>query len=163
MPKLNGIEATRQLKKRHSATAVLILTAYDTDQYVMALLEAGAAGYLLKNVRGNQLVQAIHDVYTGESVLQLSTAKRVIDQLALKIAQKEEIPTADSVTKRELEILKLAAKGISNKDIADNLDLSVRTIQTHLSNIFKKLNAASRTEAILYGLKRNWLTMEDLP
>ncbi|MEN8614126.1 response regulator transcription factor [Dehalogenimonas sp. THU2] len=153
MPNMNDIEATKQVKKILPTTAVLILTAYDSDQYIMALLEAGAAGYLLKNVRGNQLIDAIRAVHSGESILQPSTTRRVIDQLKSKPIKPDEGPSA-TLTEREMEVLKLAAKGVSNKDIADQLFVSSRTVQTHLSNIFKKLEVASRTEAILYGLKR---------
>jgi len=163
MPKLNGIEATKQIKKFRPATAVLILTAYDTDQYIMALLEAGAAGYLLKSVRGNQLIDAIRAVYAGESVLQPSTTRRVIEQLKAKASAEEEIPSFLPLSDREMEVLRLSAKGVSNKDIAETLFLSNRTVQSHLSNIFKKLAVASRTEAVLFGLKRGWFSMEDLP
>lgn len=166
MPNMNGIEATREIKKLLPTTAILILTAYDSDQYVMALIEAGAAGYMLKNVRGNQLIDAIRAVHSGENILQPSTTRRVIDQLSKNNPAKHE-EEADSLshalTEREMEVLKLAAKGVSNRDIADQLFLSSRTVQTHLSNIFKKLNVASRTEAILYGLKRGWFYMEELP
>ncbi|XUX01303.1 MAG: response regulator transcription factor [Dehalogenimonas sp.] len=163
MPNMNGIEATKQIKKVLPTTAVLILTAYDSDQYIMALLEAGAAGYLLKNVRGNQLIDAIRAVYSGESILQPSTTRRVIDHLKVKAVKSEEDSAANTLTEREMEVLKLAAKGVSNRDIAEQLFVSNRTIQTHLSNIFKKLSVASRTEAILYGLKRGWFYMEELP
>jgi len=163
MPRLNGIEATKQIKKFRPATAVLILTAYDTDQYIMALLEAGAAGYLLKSVRGNQLIDAIRAVYAGESVLQPSTTRRVIEQLKAKASAEEEIPSFLPLSDREMEVLRLSAKGVSNKDIAETLFLSNRTVQSHLSNIFKKLAVASRTEAVLFGLKRGWFSMEDLP
>lgn len=163
MPKLNGIEATKQIKKFRPATAVLILTAYDTDQYIMALLEAGAAGYLLKSVRGNQLIDAIRAVYAGESVLQPSTTRRVIEQLKAKASGEEELPSFLPLSDREMEVLRLSAKGVSNKGIADTLFLSNRTVQSHLSNIFKKLAVASRTEAVLFGLKRGWFSMEDLP
>ncbi len=163
MPKLNGIEATKQIKKFRPATAVLILTAYDTDQYIMALLEAGAAGYLLKSVRGNQLIDAIRAVYAGESVLQPSTTRRVIEQLKAKASGDEEVPSFLPLSDREMEVLRLSAKGVSNKGIADTLFLSNRTVQSHLSNIFKKLAVASRTEAVLFGLKRGWFSMEDLP
>jgi DNA-binding NarL/FixJ family response regulator len=142
---------------------VLILTAYDTDQYIMALLEAGAAGYLLKSVRGNQLIDAIRAVYAGESVLQPSTTRRVIEQLKAKASAEEEIPSFLPLSDREMEVLRLSAKGVSNKDIAETLFLSNRTVQSHLSNIFKKLAVASRTEAVLFGLKRGWFSMEDLP
>jgi two-component system, NarL family, response regulator LiaR len=163
MPNMNGIEATKQIKKILPSTAVLILTAYDSDQYIMALLEAGAAGYLLKNVRGNQLIEAIRAVFSGESILQPSTTRRVIDHLKVKATKTEEESAAETLTEREMEVLKLAAKGVSNRDIAEQLFVSTRTVQTHLSNIFKKLAVASRTEAILYGLKRGWFYMEELP
>ncbi|MEE8582561.1 MAG: response regulator transcription factor [Dehalococcoidales bacterium] len=163
MPKLNGIEATKQIKKFRPATAVLILTAYDTDQYIMALLEAGAAGYLLKSVRGNQLIDAIRAVYAGESVLQPSTTRRVIEQLKAKASGEEEIPSFLPLSDREMEVLRLSARGVSNKEIAETLFLSNRTVQSHLSNIFRKLIVASRTEAVLFGLKRGWFSIEDLP
>ena len=162
MPNMNGIEATKHIKKILPTTAILVLTAYDSDQYIMALLEAGAAGYLLKNVRGNQLIEAIRAVYSGESILQPSTTRRVIDHLKSKPLLTDD-DTAATLTEREMEVLKLAAKGVSNRDIADRLFVSSRTVQTHLSNIFKKLEVASRTEAILYGLKRGWFYMEELP
>ncbi len=163
MPKLNGIEATRKIKQIYPATAVLILTAYDTDQYIMALLDAGAAGYLLKNVRGNELIRAIRDVFAGESVMQPSTTRRVIEQLKSRTPESEKAATISPLSERETEVLKLAARGVSNRDIAQKLYLSSRTVQCHLSNIFKKLVVASRTEAVLYGLRRGWLTLEDLP
>ncbi|AHB13369.1 MULTISPECIES: response regulator transcription factor [Dehalococcoides] len=163
MPRLNGIEATKQIKQLLPTTAILILTAYESEQYILAILEAGAAGFLLKNVKGTQLLEAIRSVYAGESVLQPSTTRRVIDQLINKAAKTEEVSAVNPLTEREIEVLKMAARGVSNKDIADQLYLSNRTIQTHLSNIFKKLSVGSRTEAILYGLKRGWFIMEDLP
>ena len=163
MPKLNGIEATKKIKKFRPATAVLILTAYDTDQYIMALLEAGAAGYLLKSVRGNQLIDAIRAVYAGESVLQPSTTRRVIEQLKARASGEEEIPNFLPLSDREMEVLRLSARGVSNKEIAETLFLSNRTVQSHLSNIFRKLIVASRTEAVLFGLKRGWFSIEDLP
>ncbi|AGG07724.1 LuxR family transcriptional regulator [Dehalococcoides mccartyi] len=163
MPRLNGIEATKQIKQLLPTTAILILTAYESEQYILAILEAGAAGFLLKNVKGTQLLEAIRSVYAGESVLQPSTTRRVIDQLINKAAKTEELSAVNPLTEREIEVLKMAARGVSNKDIADQLYLSNRTIQTHLSNICKKLSVGSRTEAILYGLKRGWFIMEDLP
>lgn len=163
MPKLNGIEATKQIKKNVPTTAVLILTAYDNEQYIIALLEAGAAGYLLKNVRGKQLVDAVRAVHSGESVLQPSAMRQIINRLTSKVARQEETVVFSPLSEREQEILKLTAKGVSNKDIADTLCLSIRTVQSHLSNIFKKLAVGSRTEAILYGLRRGWFTIEDLP
>jgi NarL family two-component system response regulator LiaR len=161
MPKLNGVEATKQIKALNPAIAVLILTAYDYDQYIFALLEAGAAGYLLKGVRVNELIDAIRAVYAGESVLHPVVARRVVDRLVAP-GGKEAKP-AEILSEREMEVLKLAATGVSNKDIAQQLFLSPRTVQVHLGNIFSKLGVASRTEAILYALKKGWLTLEDLP
>ena len=112
MPRLNGIEATIQLKRMRPSTAVLILTAYDTDQYVMALLEAGAAGYLLKNVHSEQLIKAIRAVFAGESVLQPSITRRIINRLIARTPRLEEAPALSPLSERELEVLKLAAKGI---------------------------------------------------
>ncbi len=163
MPKLNGIDATKKIKSILPTTAVLVLTAYDTEQYIMALLEAGAAGYLLKNVRGNQLVDAVRAVHSGESVLEPSATRQIINRLTSKASRQEEAMVSNPLTEREYEILRLTARGVSNKDIADILCLSIRTVQSHLSNIFKKLAVGSRTEAILYGLRRGWLTIEELP
>ena len=161
MPKLNGIEATKQIKARYPSIAVLILTAYDNDEYIFALLEAGAAGYLLKNVRGKELVEAVRSVYAGESVLHPSIARRVINRMVSPGATDTQV--TQPLSDREMEVLKLAAGGISNKDIAEQLFLSPRTVQVHLGNIFNKLGVASRTEAVLYALKRNWFTLDDLP
>ena len=163
MPKLSGIEATKRIKTLHPAISVLILTAYDNDQYIFALLEAGAAGYLLKNVRGRELIDAIRAVYAGESVLYPTVARRVISQLMSQVSSTTESKTVEPLSKREIEVLTLAAKGISNKDIAKELFLSPRTVQAHLGNIFNKLGVGSRTEAILCGLRRGWFTLEDLP
>ena len=162
MPKLNGIEATRQIKTLLPATAVLILTAYDNDQYIFSLLEAGAAGYLLKNVRGSELVEAIRSVHSGESVLHPVIAHKVLQRFVPSI-QEAKGGTPENLSQRELEVLKLAARGMSNKDISDKLYLSVRTVQAHLANILSKLQVGSRTEAILHGLKEGWFSLEDIP
>ena len=162
MPKLSGIEATKRIKELYPATAVLILTAYDDDQYVFALLEAGAAGYLLKNVRGRELIDAIRAVYAGESVLHPAITRKVIESL-IPAGKPAERRIAEPLSEREMEVLKLAGRGMSNKDIAEKLSLSVRTVQSHLGNIFNKLGVGSRTEAVLYALKKGWGTLEDLP
>ena len=161
MPKLNGIEATKRIKELCPSIAVLILTAYDYDQYIFALLEAGAAGYLLKGVRVHELIDAIRAVYAGESVLHPVIARRVIERL--KFPSTTETQAIGPLSERETEVLKLAAKGLSNKVIAEQLFLSPRTVQVHLGNIFNKLGVASRTEAVLYGLRKSWLTLQDLP
>jgi len=164
MPKLNGIEATKQIKALCPATAVLILTAYDDDPYVFALLEAGAAGYLLKNVRGRDLVEAVRAVHAGESVLHPVIARKVIDRFARPSTRPdrfEETCQVSQLTERELEVLKLAAKGMSNRDIAQHLNLSIRTVQAHLSTAFSKMQVGSRTEAVVQALQKGWLTVEE--
>lgn len=162
MPKVNGIEVTRQMKARYPATAVLILTAYDNDQYVFALLEAGAAGYLLKNVSGKELVNAIHAIYSGEAVLHPAIANKVFNRLVTSEPKPGSTAQPDDLSKREMEILRLAAKGMNNKDIANKLFLSRRTVQSHLSNIFRKMNVGSRTEATIQAFGKGWLSLEDI-
>lgn len=162
MPKVNGIEATRRIKADYPATAVLILTAYDNDQYIVALLEAGAAGYLLKNVSGSNLVNAIRAVHAGEAVLHPAIAQKVFRRLSLPGRESDSTKPMSELSEREMEILKLAAKGMSNQDIASAIYLSRRTVQAHLANIFRKMDVGSRTEAVLQALKRHWLGLEDL-
>jgi len=161
MPGLNGIEATRQIKALCPATAVLILTAYDDDQYVFAVLEAGAAGYLLKDVRGRDLIEAVRAVHAGESVLHPVVTRKVLDRFARPSDGSPEEASPDQLTERELQVLKLAARGMSNKDIARHLDLSIRTVQAHLSTVFSKMQVGSRTEAVVQALQKGWLRIED--
>jgi two-component system, NarL family, response regulator LiaR len=162
MPKLNGIEATKQIKVKLPSTAILILSAYDNDQYISALLEAGAAGYLLKNIKGKELIDAVRAVHAGESVLHPKIARKVLNRLISSSPHVDGEPVANVLSERELEVLKLAAKGLNNRDISEQLFLSVRTVQAHLGNIFNKLDVGSRTEAILVGLKKGWFSVEDL-
>jgi NarL family two-component system response regulator LiaR len=160
MPKLNGIEATKKIKSVSPSTAVLILTAYDDDQYVFALLEAGAAGYLLKSVRGRDLVEAIRAVHAGESALHPVIARKVITHFTRPASHLEESRSAQ-LSDRELGVLRLAARGMSNRDIAQDLNLSERTIQAHLSTIFTKMEVGSRTEAVVQALREGWIALDE--
>lgn len=162
MPKLNGIEATKRIKVANPETAVLILSAYDDDQYIFALLEAGAAGYLLKDVPSHELVEAIRAVNAGESALHPAIARKVINRFASPRGEARAEVAVDQLSKREMEVLKLAARGMTNMEIAQGLVLSVRTVQGHLSNIFSKMQVGSRTEAVIQALNRGWFTLEDL-
>jgi NarL family two-component system response regulator LiaR len=163
LPGLDGISATRKIKQNSPTIAVLALSAHDEDQYVFALLEAGAAGYLLKTVRGAELVEGVRAVFRGEAALHPAVAKKVLGHFAHS-PQKTELPSRveESLSERELEVLRLAGKGLSNKEIADRLVLSPRTVQAHFANIFSKLQVGSRTEAVLQGLRRRWITIEDI-
>lgn len=162
MPKLNGIEATKKIKAQNPSTAILILTAYDDDQYVFAVLDAGAAGYLLKSVDSQELVDAVRAVHAGESVLHPTVARKVLDRLAARRPRPVDEEGVEQLTRREIDVLKLAAKGLRNKEIADELVLSVRTVQGHLSNIFGKMRVGSRTEAVIMALRKGWLGLEDI-
>jgi DNA-binding NarL/FixJ family response regulator len=162
MPKLNGIEATKQIKALQPSAVVLILTAYDYEQYIFPLLEAGAAGYLLKDVSSRELISAIQTVYRGEAVLHPAIARKVMERLRQPKVEPTGERASDLLTERETSILKMAAKGMSNSDIAQELHLSVRTIESHLGNIFNKLGVGSRTEAVIQAMKRGWFTLEEL-
>jgi two-component system, NarL family, response regulator LiaR len=163
MPRLNGIEATRQIKAIYPNIAILPLTGYDDDEYVFALLEAGAAGYLLKDSSGEELIEAIRQVMTGEPVLHPKIMKKVLNRLRSPVEEQSTQTAGEVLSDRETEVLRLAAQGMSNMEIADSLTLSVRTVQTHLRSIFNKLGVGSRSEAIVFGLKKGWLTLEELP
>ncbi len=159
MPGGNGIEATRHIKQLCPQSAVLALTAYDDDQYVMALLEAGAAGFLLKNVHGRELVEAVRAVHRGEAILDAAVAARVLRRMAAGSPQ--QLPAEAVLSEREMEVLREAARGLPNKEIARRMGLSVRTVHTHLGNIFGKLQVGSRTEAVLQALRRGWVRLDE--
>jgi DNA-binding NarL/FixJ family response regulator len=161
MPRLNGIEATKQIKRTNPTTAVLILSAYDDDRYVLGLLDAGAAGYLLKNATGQEVIQAIRSVHAGEAVLHPAVAARLLSRAGRLSPRHAPVDSEEPLTGRELEVLQLAARGHSNKEIANELVLSVPTVKAHLVNIFNKLGVGSRTEAVLYGLRMGWLVLEE--
>ena len=164
MPKLSGIEATKQIKEILPSSIILILTGYDYDEYIFSLLESGAAGYLLKDVTGDELIQAVRRVYAGEQALHPVVVRKLIDRFKSQAARPPgEIHPLSILSEREMEVLKEAAKGIGNKEIADELFISIRTVQAHMRSIFNKLGVGSRSEAIIFGLKRGWLKLEDLP
>jgi DNA-binding NarL/FixJ family response regulator len=159
MPKINGIDATKQLKELNIQIPVLILTAYDLDQYVFPVLEAGAAGYLLKDISGQELIESIRRVYRGDSVLHPTIMSKVMQRFRKEAAGPTE-PSLDLLTDREVEVLTLAAHGKTNKEIAEELVVSVRTVEAHLGHIFTKLDVSSRTEAVILALKKGWVGLE---
>ena len=155
MPGLSGIEATRQIKARFPQVRVLILTAYDEEPYVLALLQAGASGYLLKSADADELVRAVRAVHRGESALSPQAAARVVHQIQSERA----FAQVEALTSRETEVLRLAAQGLTNIAIGHELGISARTVQGHLSNIYGKLEVQSRTEAVTEALRRGWITL----
>ncbi len=161
MPKLNGIEIVRRMNNESDMeTKALILSAYDDDDYIFAMMQAGASGYLLKTAQSNELAESIRAIHSGETVLQPAIASKVA-----RLWGQHSVSTSRGVVKkisiRELEILRLAAKGMRNKDIADNLSISVRTVEGHFNSIYAKMNVSSRIEAILYALSMGLVSLEE--
>lgn len=148
MPKASGIEVTRWVRSQFPGVGVLILTAYDDDPYVMAVLQAGANGYVLKTGQADELIQAVRDVYEGKSALDPVIARKLMST----IFKGPEKKIVEPLTDRELDVLRLAAKGFTNKAIGVHLTISDRTVQGHLAHIFAKLQANSRTEAVMRGV-----------
>ena len=162
MPRLNGIDATRQIKSFQPSVAILILTAYDDEQYIFSVLSAGAAGYLLKDIGVHDLVEAIKTVYKGDSVLHPTIAKKVLKKFRANKEEPSKEKESDLLSERESTVLKLAAKGMSNNAMAQELHLSISTIESHLRAIFNKLGVGSRTEAVIESMKRGWLALKDI-
>ncbi|MCL6472231.1 MAG: response regulator transcription factor [Firmicutes bacterium] len=159
MPKLNGIKATKKIKAMNIQVPILILTAYDIDQYIFSLIEAGAAGYLLKDIDGEDLKDSIRRVSSGDSVLHPTVAKKLMERFR-STGKRQDQSSFELLTDRELETLELAAQGKSNKEIAETLNVTVHTVESHLGHIFSKLGVGSRTEAVVIALKKGWIGLE---
>ncbi len=153
MPKASGIDVTRWTRANHPTVGVLVLTAYDDDPYVMAVLQAGANGYVLKTAAPAEIIQAVRDVNVGKSVLDPNIAKKLLSQVSIQGAP----PAIESLTDRELEVLRLAGKGYTNKAIGVQLGITDRTVQGHRARIFDKLQATGRTEAVMRAVSVGWL------
>jgi DNA-binding NarL/FixJ family response regulator len=162
MPRMDGIDATRQIKARHPEVSVIALTIHDSEEYVAAILEAGAAGYLLKTTYGKELVQAIRAAHLGEFVLDTQIGSRVFRAFTVRSARAPSPEMKDKLTPRELEIMKLVAHGKTNEEIAKPLGISLGAVKNHLYDIFSKLKVGSRTEAIIACLRANILTLDDV-
>ncbi len=159
MPQMTGVEATRRIKQHFPAVRVLILTAYDDDPYIRALLQAGADGYVLKTERAEVLVQAVRDVHHGLAALSPAVATKVVRQMT-RAQPSGTVHQVETLTEREVETLRLVAQGMTNREIGQALDISHRTVQGHLANVYEKLGVNSRTEAVTEGLRRGWIVIE---
>ena len=160
MPKLDGIEATRQITANQPRARILVLTSFAADDKVFPAIKAGALGYLLKDSSPDELVQAIHQVHRGEPSLEPSIARKVLTELS----QPPKTPlTPDPLTEREVGVLRLVAQGQSNREIAEQLVITEMTVRTHVSNILSKLHLASRTQAALYALREGLASLDDVP
>jgi DNA-binding NarL/FixJ family response regulator len=153
MPKASGIDVTRWIRMNASSTAVLILSAYDDDPYVLAVLQAGANGYLLKNADAEDIVRAVRAVHAGKSAVDPEIARKVLGRAALP----ETLAQQERLTAREREVLALVGKGRTNKSIGATLRISARTVQGHLAKVFDKLQAESRTEAVMRAISLGWI------
>jgi DNA-binding NarL/FixJ family response regulator len=151
MPKLDGIEATRQILEADPGVKVLILTTFETDSQVIQALKAGASGYVLKDSSADAIVSSIVAVMSGEKVMASAVANRVLDMLTGTTTPKE---FYDGLTNREIEILKLLASGMANKQIAYRLKISEKTVRNHVSNTYEKLGIYDRSQAVLYAVRK---------
>ena len=156
MPKASGIEVTRWVRAALPGVGVLILTAYDDDPYVMAVLQAGANGYVLKTAQADELIQAVRDVHEGKSALDPAITRKLMTSL---FKSQEHVPV-ETLTDREHDVLRLTARGFTNKAIGIQLGISDRTVQGHLAHIFSKLRAASRTEAVMRAVSLGWIPQD---
>lgn len=154
MPKASGIEVTRWVRAHLPEVGILILTAYDDDPYVMAVLQAGANGYVLKTAEADELIQSVRDVNEGKSALDPAVTRKLMSNLF----KHPETSASEPLTERELDVLRLAAKGYTNKSIGVQLSISDRTVQGHLAHIFAKMQATSRTEAVMRAVSLGWIS-----
>jgi DNA-binding NarL/FixJ family response regulator len=160
MPGMDGLKATRALKKRFPEVSVLILTAHENEDYMLEAIRAGASGYVLKDAPREELVGSIHKVLEGEATLSTNLATRLLQRLAGEVVEREETPLdpeslrmIESLTPRENEVLKLLALGHTNRKIAQTLYISVGTVKNHVEHIFAKLEVSDRTQAVVRGVE----------
>ena len=158
MPELDGIQAIQQIMVDHPDAKVLVLTSFDTDDKIFPAIKAGALGYLLKDSDPAELVHAVRQVNAGECSLHPIIARKVLQELNLS---PKRTPTAQPLTEREVEVLRMVAQGKSNRQIADELFISLGTVRAHLSNILGKLHLASRTQAALYALREGIASLDE--
>jgi DNA-binding NarL/FixJ family response regulator len=151
MPELDGVEAMTRIKAENSDVKFIILTTFSDDEYIFRGIAAGARAYLLKDAPREELFKAIRAVSKGESLIQPVVASKVLDRL-FELSKKT--PASETLSEREIEVLRLMAKGVSNKDIADQLSITQSTVKTHITSIFQKLDVTTRTEAVTNALRK---------
>ena len=159
MPRRTGIEVTRAVRDERLPVGVLVLTAYDDDPYVQAVLEAGANGYVLKNASSEEIVQAVHTVNEGQMALDPAVARKIVSRW-MSAGQAPPEPAETRPTPREMQVLKLLTRGFTNKAIAAQMKISERTVQGHIASLFDKLGASSRTEAVVRAAQLGWVSLE---
>jgi two-component system NarL family response regulator len=163
MPRVNGIEAARQIRELCPSTKILMLTVSDEEDDLYEAIKAGANGYLLKEISVEEVAEAIRAVVQGQSLISPSMASKLLNEfnsLAKKAEERQQYP-APALTSRELEVLKLVAKGMSNREIAEELFISENTVKNHVRNILEKLHLHSRMEAVIYAVRERLLDIHD--
>lgn len=160
MPRLDGIQATQQISTSHPETRVVVLTSHAAEEDVFPALKAGAQGYLLKHSAPEDVLQAIRQAHRGETVLHPTIARMVLQELN-RPAQPKQVRTTDPLSERELDVLRLLARGMSNQEIADTLIIGDATVRSHVSSILRKLQLASRTQAALYALREGLASLDE--
>ena len=166
MPRMNGLEVTKKLKTANLAVKVIILTMHDDESYVLEVIKSGAVGYLLKDIEPGMLVKAIRTVYGGQSFIYPTLAQRLFGELSRQEERRHEMPAMldrrkeERLTYREVEVLQLIGRGMSNQEIAQQLYLSEKTVKNHLTNIFRKISVVDRTQAVLYAIKHKIVVLE---
>ncbi len=158
MPEMNGLEATTLIKQNNPNIKVLVLTMHDTDQYLAGMLKAGASGYIVKTTATSELVSAIKSVHHGDVYLYPSITTMLVDDYLKRVKMGEEKVSYEGLTNREKEILRCIAEDKKNKEIADLLDISIRTVQAHRANLMDKLGAHDRTELVKYAIRKGIIT-----
>ena len=161
MPGLNGIEATRQIRQRHPEVKVVVLSMHANEEYVFQVLRAGASGYVLKQSDSSEVLTAIRAALSGGSFLSPPISRAVIDDYVRRAEARGQESDLDLLTSREREVLQLLAEGLSNREIAEQLNISVKTVETHRSNMMNKLDVDSKTELVKYALRKGWATLEE--
>ncbi len=159
MPRRTGIEVTRAVRDERLQVGVLVLTAYDDDPYVQAVLEAGANGYVLKNASSEEIVQAVHTVREGQMALDPAIARKLVSRW-MGAGQAPQQPAEAHPSPREMDVLRLVARGLTNKAIAAQLKISERTVQGHIASLFDKLDVSSRTEAVVRASQLGWVSLD---
>ena len=165
MPRMGGVEATKTIKREFPHIGIIALTMYDEQQYIFDLVRAGATGYLLKDTDSAQIVAAIQAIYRGESLIHPSVASKILAEFSLMSQRKGKKASGvdHDLTDREITVLQFVSEGKTNKEIANNLDLSEKTVKNHVRNIFHKLQVYDRTQAAILGIRKGLIDLEPKP
>jgi len=163
MPIMDGMAATRAIKREHPHMGIVVLTMYEEEQYIYDMIRAGAKGYLLKNTDSSDLTKAIRAIYRGESMINPSVASKILSEFSqLSSGKGRKIRGDHDLTDREMSVIRLLAEGKTNKEIANALDLSEKTVKNHVRNIFHKLHAYDRTHAAMLALRKGLIQLDEL-